>query len=78
MRVLEGTITSVDWVGSVMSVNNIRINVPSDIKIYKGNELIPLEDLKTGDSVTVTYYDDPPGVHNAASVTVQYSGDWAV
>ena len=77
MKVIDGTITSVDWVGSVMVVNGIRMTVSSDVKIYKGSDLIALEDLKPGDGIAVTYYDDPPGTHNAVSITVQYSGDWA-
>ena len=78
MKVIEGTISSVDWVGSVIVINDFRLIVASDVKIYKGNDLIDLGELNTGDAVTATYYDDPPGKHNAVSITVQYSGDWAV
>ena len=79
LSTVEGGVTSVDWVGAVISVNNnIMISVPSNTVIYKGEDQISLSDVNMGDPVTVTYYDDPPGVHKAFRIIVQYNGDFAV
>jgi hypothetical protein len=75
---VEGQITSVDWVGSVISVNGITISVPATATIYKGEDVIGLDEVNAADPAVVTYYDDPPGQHKAVNITIQYSGDWAV
>ena len=76
---IEGGITSVDWVGAVISVNNnIMIYVPSDTVIYKGDDRIGLNDVNIGDPVTVTYCNDPSGAHIAVRIVVQYNGDFAI
>ncbi len=77
-QVLEGNISSVDWVGALITVNNAIIYVPLETIIYKGDTPIGLDDINMGDAVTVTYYDDPPGIHKAVSIVVQYNGDFAV
>jgi len=74
----DGTVTSFDWVGSLISINDARFSVSSDVKVYKGDDSIGVDDINVGDQVTVTYYDDPPGVHKIVTIVVQYSGDWAV
>ena len=76
MQTIQGAVTSLDWVGSLMVVNGIAFSVPTDVNIYKGNDQIDLIEINENDQVTVTYYDDPPGVHNAATIVVQYTGDW--
>ena len=76
---IDGSVTSVDWVGAVISVNNnILISVPPDTVIYKGEDSISLTEVNEGDPVTVTYYDDPDGAHKALRIIVQYNGDFAV
>jgi len=74
----EGTVSSVDWVGSVIVVDDVRYAVPQDAAIYKGEDAIGLSDINVGDRVTVSYYDDPAGVRKAALITVEYSGDFPV
>ena len=76
MQTVQGTVTSLDWVGSLIVVNGIALSVPPDANIYKGNDQIDLIEINENDQVAVTYYDDPPGVHNAATIVVQYTGDW--
>ena len=76
MQTIQGAVTSLDWVGSLMVVSGIAFSVPTDVNIYKGNDQIDLIEINENDQVTVTYYDDPPGVHNAATIVVQYTGDW--
>ena len=78
MQTLQGNVTSLDWVGSLIAVNGIAFSVPTDANIYKGNDQIDLIEINENDQVTVTYYDDPPGVHNAATIVVQYTGDWDI
>ena len=78
MQTMQGTVTSLDWVGSMMVVGGTAFSVPTDVNIYKGNEQIDLIEINENEQVTVTYYDDPPGVHNAATIVVQYTGDWDI
>jgi hypothetical protein len=77
-QVMDGNISSIDWVGSVIAVNNMMIFVPPGARIYKGSDSIGLSAINMGDPVTVTYYNDPAGVHTAVNIVVQYSGDFAV
>ena len=78
MQTIEGTITSLDWVGSTIAVNGVTLSVSPNVAIYKGNSQIGLNDMNIGDSVTVRYYDESPGVHKAVNIMVQYSGDFPV
>ena len=78
MQTIQGTITSLDWVGSMIVVNGFALSVSTNANIYKGNEQIDLIEINKNDQVTVTYYDDPPGVHNATTIVVQYTGSWDV
>lgn len=64
---LDGTVEEVDWENSSLTikymVDDINIvyeqtrfnNVNKDTKITKGDETIELDDLQTGDNVTVRY-----------------------
>jgi len=74
----DGTVTSFDWVGSFISINDTRFLVSSDVRVYKGDDSVGIEDINVGDQVTVTYHDNPPGIHKIVTIVVQYSGDWAV
>lgn len=78
MQTMQGAVTSLDWVGSLLVVDGIAFSVPTDANIYKGNDQIDLIEINENDQVTVTYYDDPPGVHNAATIIVQYTGNWDI
>ncbi len=78
MHTIEGNISSVDWVGSVISVNNIVMSVSPDIQIRKGSDTIGLDDVNMGDPVVVTYYIDSSGANRVVNMSVQYSGDFAV
>ncbi|MDD5136519.1 MAG: DUF5666 domain-containing protein [Candidatus Omnitrophica bacterium] len=78
LNTTEGTVTSLDWVGEVMSVNDMQVSVPSEARITKGGDRIGLGDINVGDQVTVSYYNDASGRRKAVRIAVQYSGDWAV
>ncbi|MFA6321737.1 MAG: hypothetical protein WCY36_07790 [Candidatus Omnitrophota bacterium] len=77
-KTTEGTVSSVDWVGSVIIVNDISISVPSGMSIRKGDDTIGLDDVNIGDPVVVTYYTDSSGNNRAVNVLVQYNGEFAV
>jgi hypothetical protein len=78
VQVAEGSVSSVDWVGAVITVNDMMIYVPPGTAIHKGGDSIGLDEINLGDPVTVTYYDDSSGAHRAVNIIIQYSGDFAV
>ncbi|MFA6609661.1 MAG: hypothetical protein WCT15_02300, partial [Candidatus Omnitrophota bacterium] len=75
MEEIDGSVTSVDWVGSILVVNDVRLSVPDGAKFYKSNDTIELSDLGIGDQVVVRYIDKPSGDDTVVSCTVQYNGD---
>lgn len=75
---VQGSVGSVDWVGSVIMVNDVSILIPPGMSIRKGGDTIGLDDVNIGDPVVVTYYTDPSGANRAVNVVVQYNGDFAV
>ena len=77
-KTTEGVVSSVDWVGSVIMVNDMSISIPPGMSIRKGDDTIGLDDVNIGDPVVVTYYTDPSGTNRAENVVVQYNGDFAV
>ncbi|MDD5427993.1 MAG: hypothetical protein PHI58_02020 [Candidatus Omnitrophica bacterium] len=78
-KVTEGNISYIDWVGSVIEVNNMTISVPPGMSIRKGNSgVIGLAELNMGDPVVITYYTSSSGENVATNITVQYYGDFAV
>ena len=77
-KTIEGTISSLDWVGSTIAVNGIMLYVPSNADIHKGANQIGLDAIHIGDPVTVMYYDESPGVHKAVAIEVQCNGDCPV
>lgn len=78
IKVIEGTIVSIDWVGSVIVINDVRISVTSDTKIYKGEDAVSFSEIHDGDSARVRYYTDASGNLKAEIINVEYSGDFAV
>ena len=77
MRTTEGNVTSLDWVGSTISVNGIKFSVSSNTDMHKGEDPIGLDSMNVGDSVTVTYYDEPSGIHKTVRIAVRCNGDCA-
>ena len=75
MEEIDGTVTSVDWVGSILVVNDVRLSVPDEAHLYKSNDTITLSDIEIGDQVVVKYIDKPTGDDLVISATVQYNGD---
>jgi hypothetical protein len=71
----QGSVTAIDWVGSVITVEDTRFQVPSGIKVYKGDDQLGFSDVNKGDQVTVMYKKESPGILKAISITVEYSGD---
>jgi hypothetical protein len=72
---MQGNVTAIDWVGSVLEVNDIEFSVPSNVKVKKGIGTIGFPDINVGDSVTVTYSKEKDGTLKASRVIVAYSGD---
>ncbi len=83
LKVVEGTISHVNWVRSTITVrwlqhgrtmryDEISISVPDNLKITKGGNTISLSSLNVFDRVSVTYYDDPKdfGMLRAISIRV--------
>lgn len=78
-EIFAGTVTSMDWVGSVLAVNDTAFSVSGDTKFFKGVEKIDFTDINVKDQVTVIYRKDPSsGAPQAIRVTVSYSGDFPV
>ncbi len=75
VETIDGVVTAVDWVGSILVVNDVYLSVPSEAKMYKSNDTIELSDIEIGDQVEATYHARPTGENTVVSVTVQYSGD---
>lgn len=78
-QVITGTIFSLDWVGSVVTLDRIvdlqhdqvRFKVPGSAKIYKGSDAIMFSDLNMWDRVRIVYYNDAPaGGLKVVSITV--------
>ena len=65
---ISGTVSSVDWVKSVVVVrysapytgntDEISLRVTGDSELSRGSESISLSDIEQSDPVTVTYYRD--------------------
>lgn len=72
---VQGSVTAMDWVGSVLAVNDIEFSVPSDVKVVKGSDKIGFSDINVGDSVAVTYSKEKDGSLKAVRIVVAYSGD---
>jgi len=70
-----GTVTSVDWVGSVLAVNDVEFSVPSNVEVRKGNDKTGFADINVGDDVTVTYTKERDGSLKAVRIVVAYSGE---
>lgn len=77
-QTITGTVDSIDWVGSVISVSGMRFIIMPDTRIYKGDTAIPFSEINTNDSVDVTYYRDSSGALRATSIMVHYSGDFPI
>ena len=67
-KTISGTVASLDWVKSVLSVRtadpyNVNVDqvscrVTSDAELSRGTDSISLSDIEEGDPVSVTYYRD--------------------
>ncbi len=69
---MQGTITEVDSVGSLLVVfdgsQQVRFGVDQATKIQSGIENIMLDELEINDNVTVEYYKSADGVFKAVSI----------
>ena len=72
---VQGNVTAIDWVGSVLTVNDIIFSIPSNVKVVKGTENIGFPDIDVGDSVAVTYSKEKDGSLKAVRIVVTYSGE---
>jgi len=80
VKTIEGTVTSIDAVGSVLTLRPFEAQGPNSdqltfqispkTKVCKGNDTISSSDIEIGDVVTVRYADDPAGL-KADTITVQ-------
>lgn len=73
---MRGSVTSIDWVGSTMTVDDTKFSVSSDMEVYKGDDRVSFSDIEVGDQVVVRYRSGASGAPKAVSVTVDYSGDF--
>jgi hypothetical protein len=72
---MQGNVTAIDWVGSVITINDIEFFVPSDVVVRKGTDPAGFSDINVGDSATVTYSKEKDGSLKAVRVVVAYSGE---
>ena len=70
-KTIAGSVTSLDWVRATLVVNDMALSLSSNASIHKGTNRIGLDAMHIGDMVTVTYYDEPSGIHKAVTIAVQ-------
>jgi hypothetical protein len=79
---ISGRISSVDWVGSSLSIDTggdeITVNIADDTKITAGTEDLTLADLNQNDNVAVDYYDGGLEIGWVATRIVDTSGNHEV
>jgi hypothetical protein len=75
---MQGNVTAIDWVGSVLTISDTEFSVPSNVKVIKGTEKIGFSDINVGDSVTVTYSRGKDGSLKAIRIVVAYSGEFPI
>lgn len=75
---MQGNVTVIDWVGSVLTVNDTEFSIPSNAEVKKGIDKIDFSDINVGDSVRVTYSKEKDGTLKVSRVVVAYSGDLPV
>ena len=78
VKVVDGAVYDLDWVGSKMAVrwldshdNSYRelvIDVPDNAVIRKGAKKIDFSELEISDAVTVKYYENPDGTGTLISL----------
>ena len=77
MKVVEGSVVSVDIQGSaiiVKAADNMAFSVAADAEITNQDGLdIELSDISSGNYVIVGYYNDKSGKRIAKSINVEYS-----
>ena len=72
---MQGKVTSMDWVGSVLVVSNTTFYVPSNVEVVKGSSKISFSEVNVADNVTVTYRKSKNGSLKVIKIVVAYSGD---
>jgi hypothetical protein len=77
-RTMQGNVTAIDWVGSVLNVNDTEFSIPSNVKVKKGIMNAGFSDINVGDSVKVTYSKEKDGTLKASGIIIDYSGDFPV
>lgn len=76
IMVISGTVTAIDWVGSVLVLDgDERYIVPDGTKVFKSDDTIGFGGINIGDSVKIKYYEDPDGNNVVKNIEVAYSGD---
>jgi len=79
VRRIEGMVTSVDWLASILVVDGRRFSVPQGTEIYKGNSAAYLSDIYVGDTVKIVYDNSDPSLPaRAITITIAYAGDFPV
>ncbi|MFH0771520.1 MAG: hypothetical protein V1933_02750 [Candidatus Omnitrophota bacterium] len=53
-----GTVTAVDWVASIVVINDVSFKVDSNVVITKGMDTIGFSNINIGDQVDVRYHKD--------------------
>ena len=78
LNTIDGTVSSVDVMGSkitIKGVNSATFSVPINATIKQDLSDIKLSDIKSGDYVTIGYYDDASGKRQAQTITLDYRKD---
>lgn len=75
---MSGQVTAVDWVGSTLVVDNTRFIVPFDTEIFEGENTITFTEIKVGDKVKISYYQDSSGTLNTKIITVDWKGEFTI
>ena len=73
---VQGNVTAINWVGSVITINDIELSVPSNVEVRKGTEKTGFSDINVGDSATAVYSKEKDGSLKAIRIVVAYSGEF--
>ena len=77
-KTAQGDVTDIDWVGSILTVDDTAFSVASDAKVIKGSDEISFSEINVGDRVKVAYIREKDGSLKAVRIVVVYSGDFPI
>lgn len=75
---IQGNVAAIDWIGSVLAINDAEFFIPPSVEIRKGTERVAFSDINVGDSVVITYSKEKDGSLKAIRKIISYSGEFSI